>query len=84
MKIKISNLSLGEHIFDFEEKIEDQLRKEEGVHCVCCPNCGRELVEVRCRGVEVDGCPACNGFWFNFGDIKRTLREKGYLSGRKV
>lgn len=39
-----------------------------------CPGCGTAMRTLHPRGVELDGCPACGGVWFDGGELERVKR----------
>ncbi|HNW91491.1 MAG TPA: zf-TFIIB domain-containing protein [bacterium] len=41
-----------------------------------CPSCGGKLAENNCKGVIIDGCPACGGIWLDKGELELLLRAK--------
>ena len=38
-----------------------------------CPRCRSDLIVVETEDVELDWCPACNGVWFDGGEIEILL-----------
>ncbi|MGB5487737.1 MAG: MFS transporter [Lysobacterales bacterium] len=40
-----------------------------------CPKCRSDMVQIDVQGTEVDRCNACNGLWFDAGEIE-ALRNK--------
>jgi Zn-finger nucleic acid-binding protein len=40
-----------------------------------CPSCGGPLLRYRVQTLELDGCPACGGAWFDAGEL-RALKDR--------
>jgi uncharacterized protein with PIN domain len=58
---------------------EERARLKE-LHFMRCPKCGMELVEIEFRGIKVDRCVACQGIFFDGGEIEQLLaRGEGFL-----
>jgi Zn-finger nucleic acid-binding protein len=34
-----------------------------------CPKCGMDLIEIDYKNIKVDKCTACEGVWFDTGEI---------------
>jgi len=42
-----------------------------------CPRCHTPLVIVEYLSIELDWCPACEGLWFNRGEMELLARKLG-------
>lgn len=40
-----------------------------------CPQCRASMGTLVPRGVELDGCPACRGVWFDGGELERVKAQ---------
>ena len=50
------------------------------LHFMRCPKCGMELVEIELKGIKVDRCVACQGIFFDGGEIEQLLAQgEGFL-----
>ncbi|MFQ6104500.1 MAG: zf-TFIIB domain-containing protein [Candidatus Glassbacteria bacterium] len=75
-KVDEMHESAGERLLDIErdEKVKvDRSRKR------MCPKCGnmpmlRHFFSVK-QEVEVDECPACGGYWLDFGELARIRHQ---------
>ncbi len=52
----------------------DRRTRERHSHFMKCPRCGEDLREVVRGHVTIDVCPACNGVWFDAGEVE-LMRE---------
>jgi phage FluMu protein Com len=51
------------------------------LHYMRCPKCGLELAEIEFQGIKVDRCVACNGTFFDGGEIEELLsKSAGFLT----
>jgi uncharacterized protein len=64
----------------------DERARLKQLHFMRCPKCGMELAEISMKGVKVDRCVACEGIWFDGGEVEQLLAQgEGLLSKlRKV
>jgi len=46
---------------------------------VNCPACDRPLVVVETEGIEIDWCTACNGLWFDAGELDLLAEALGLV-----
>jgi hypothetical protein len=46
---------------------EKQNLKE--LHCMRCPKCGMELIEIDYKGTKIDECSECQGVWLDAGEL---------------
>ena len=47
-----------------------------------CPNCGKELITVEYKDIELDYCIHCHGIWFDSGELKllnKIFPEKDFM-----
>ena len=42
-----------------------------------CPRCGKRLRQRAFHGVMIDGCPNCQGLWFDKSEIHALGQDKG-------
>jgi formylmethanofuran dehydrogenase subunit E len=75
-----------------DRKLVERLRQEKGrerdeegrkAARMRCPKCGEVLVERKVRGVAVEECPACFGFWLDKGELDEIAsgeKEGWFLS----
>lgn len=60
------------------------LHDETAVASNRCPKCGADLITVPYKGVEIDKCSSCLGFWLDCGELERVLEsEEGFLGSLK-
>jgi hypothetical protein len=52
------------------------------LHHMRCPKCGMELAEIEFKGIKVDRCVACNGLWFDGGEIDQVLTQGKSFFGK--
>jgi len=70
-----------EHQEKLAAKEKERLK---GLHYMKCPKCGMNLVEIEYRSIKVDRCSACEGVWFDKGELKsvadldKSLLDKLY------
>ena len=58
----------------------DERTKLKTLHFMRCPKCGMELVEIEFRSIKVDRCVACQGIFFDGGEIEQLLAQgEGFL-----
>src|SRR3954469_6694612 len=55
----------------------------------CCPKCAGEVVLMRHfyskrRGVVVDECPSCAGFWLDAGELEQIRAEREALDAQET
>ncbi|MBI4169023.1 MAG: zf-TFIIB domain-containing protein [Acidobacteria bacterium] len=66
-----------------QAKLQDEERARlKQLHHMRCPKCGMELAEVEFKGIKVDRCVACNGLWFDGGEIDQVLAQGKSFFGR--
>jgi hypothetical protein len=53
-----------------------ELNRLREMHHMRCPKCGAELQATSFRGVEVDLCGSCGGFFLDAGEIDRVERPE--------
>ena len=59
------------------EKEGDKKRAElKKAHWMCCPKCGHSMNEVDLLGVRVDVCSACDGIFFDRGELEAISSKK--------
>ena len=59
---------------------QDERDKLKQLHDMRCPKCGMELVEIELRDIKVDRCVACQGIFFDGGEIEQLLAQgEGFL-----
>lgn len=59
--------------------IEEKKRLKE-LHHMRCPKCGKQLIGVDYRGIEVDECSGCKGVWLDAGELELVIKlEKSAL-----
>jgi uncharacterized protein len=54
-------------------KRREELKK---AHWMCCPKCGHAMKEVDLQGVQVDVCSACDGIFFDRGELEAVATKK--------
>ena len=42
-----------------------------------CPRCHTDLIVVEYHDIELDYCPACEGLWFDHGEMELVASEMG-------
>jgi hypothetical protein len=52
------------------------------LHYMRCPKCGMELVEIEFKTIKVDRCVACEGIWFDGGEVERLLEHGVGILGK--
>lgn len=58
----------------------DERTRLKELHFMRCPKCGMELVEIELKGIKVDRCVACQGIFFDGGEIDQLLEQgEGFL-----
>ena len=57
-----------------EDAQERQHRKD--LHWMCCPKCGMGMTEKELNGVLVDICDACDGVYFDRGELEALLKKQ--------
>jgi len=59
----------------------DERARLKELHHMRCPKCGMEMAEIEFRGIKVDRCVACNGIYFDGGEIDQLLAQsEGFLA----
>ncbi len=67
------------------EEARVQLAAEErerarALHHMKCPKCGMGLEEIEFAGVKVDKCFACEGMWFDKGEVEAIgSKDAGFV-----
>jgi len=41
-----------------------------------CPNCRKELIEKKYKGVMLHRCQSCDGFWFESGEFEEAMENE--------
>ncbi len=55
-----------------------------GEHWMKCPKCGADMQEIEMDGILVDKCSACEGIYFDRGELELMIEaHKGGLSRLK-
>ncbi len=58
----------------------DEKKRLRDLHCMHCPKCGMELIEIDYKGVKVDKCSECDGIWLDAGELETISKfEKSSL-----
>ena len=75
--------------FEKKKKTEEEKQKKMGegdkkklkeLHCMKCPKCGMELIEIDYKGIKVDKCSRCEGIWLDAGELEAISKvEKKVL-----
>jgi len=65
------------HVKSLEGR-EDHARHEElkRLHWMCCPKCGHAMTEQDLPPVKVDTCTACEGIFFDRGELETLLLQR--------
>lgn len=65
-----------------EQKAEDDRKAQRELHYMHCPKCGAVLHEETYHSIRVDRCVACQGVWFDPGEIESLLDQPETESGK--
>jgi hypothetical protein len=58
----------------------EEREKARQLHYMKCPKCGMALEEIEFAGVKVDKCFACEGMWFDKGEVEAIgSKEPGFV-----
>ena len=57
----------------FEKQEKERLKV---LHYMCCPKCGRKLIEISYHKVLVDKCSGCHGVWLDAGELEKILADR--------
>ena len=74
----------AEQLRQMREKL-DATRKQRAadqskeIHWMKCPKCGGDMSEVELEGILVDKCVACEGLFFDRGELELMLVNKKAL-----
>ena len=53
------------------KKVADEEKKRlKELHCMRCPKCGMELVEIDYKNIKIDKCFECEGLWLDAGELE--------------
>ena len=55
-------------------------------HWMKCPKCGADMGEIELSGIKVDKCSACQGIYFDHGELETIIESKspnGFLTTLK-
>lgn len=55
---------------DLAEKERQRLKE---LHHMRCPKCGMQLVEIEFKGIRIEKCSACQGFWLDHGELDQII-----------
>ncbi|MBI2520188.1 MAG: zf-TFIIB domain-containing protein [Bdellovibrio sp.] len=62
--------------------VQEQERKRlQELHHMCCPKCGMHLMALDYKGIEIDECSSCKGIWLDANELEQIMAmEKGTLN----
>ena len=60
---------------------EEEKERLKELHQMHCPKCGSDLVEIEYKKVMIDKCPACEGIWFDCGELEQVVTDKDSFLG---
>ena len=62
-----------------QESLREQIERQK--HLMKCPRCGRDLLTMKHREVEVDICPEGHGTWLDAGEMEQlaNYQEPGLI-----
>jgi len=69
--------------FERKKKIEEEKHKRlaeeekkrlKELHCMQCPKCGMELIEIDYKGIKIDECSECDGIWLDAGELETVAK----------
>lgn len=55
-------------------------KNNKALHWMKCPKCGEDMSEVELSGIKVDRCTACDGLFFDKGELKLLLESRDHAS----
>lgn len=58
------------------ERAREQAAVERGPHWMKCPKCTGDLVEKEFAGILIDQCDACQGMFFDAGELDLLIQAK--------
>jgi hypothetical protein len=59
---------------------EEEKKNLKKLHYMCCPKCGKKLIEIDYKGVRIDKCSGCSGIWLDKGELETiTQLEKSIV-----
>jgi predicted Zn-ribbon and HTH transcriptional regulator len=64
------------------KRTQEEKDKLKQLHWMKCPKCGSDLHTLQLKGLDVDRCPACNGTWFDAGEMEQLLEHDQTVLGR--
>lgn len=60
---------------------QDERKRLQELHHMCCPKCGMPLIEVDYKGLKIDECSECRGLWLDAGEVQQIISlEQGALT----
>ena len=63
---------------------EEEKRRLRELHWMKCPKCGMDLHTIDLHGVKIDRCAACNGTFFDDGEMEQVMARGGGFFARLV
>jgi hypothetical protein len=69
--------------YENKKKIEEEKHKKlaagekkrrQELHCMKCPKCGMELIEIEYKKIKIDKCSECKGIWLDAGELETVSK----------
>ncbi len=57
-----------------EKLAQDEKKRLQELHHMCCPKCGMKLVEIDYKEIKIDKCTGCDGVWLDAGELEAVSK----------
>ncbi len=53
---------------------EEERKRLKELHCMRCPKCGMDLIEIDYKEIKIDKCSECEGIWLDAGEMEAVSK----------